>query len=68
MSNTNKTHYIKAASVRKLAKSLGKRTASEFLASLDRYVQIKVEAACKEHNGGKKTLDSALAAYYFGNR
>lgn len=68
MSNTNKTHYIKSAAVRKLAKSLGKRTATEFLASLDRYVEAKVTSAAKEHNGGKKTLDSAIAAYYFGTR
>ena len=67
MSN-NKTHYIKAAAVRKLIKSHGKRTAAEFLASLDRYVQEKVEVACKEHNGGKKTLDAAVAGYIFGIR
>ena len=68
MSNTTKTHYIKAAAVRKLAKSLGKRTASEFLVALDRLVESKVEASCKEHNGGKKTLDAALAHYMMGNR
>jgi len=68
MSNTTKPHYIKSAAVRKLAKSHGKRTANEFLLALDRFVQSKVEASCKEHNGGKKTLDIALAHYMMGNR
>jgi hypothetical protein len=68
MSNTIKPHYIKAAAVRKLVKSHGKRTATEFLIALDRFVQAKVEDSCKEHNGGKKTLDAALALYMLGNR
>ena len=68
MTTTNKTHYIKTAAIRKLIKSYGKRTSADFVASLDRYVQAKVEEACKEHNGGKKTLDAALAAYMLGNR
>lgn len=68
MSNTTKPHYIKASAVRKLAKSLGKRTANDFLIALDRFVEAKVEASCKEHNGGKKTLDIALAHYMLGNR
>lgn len=61
--STIKIHYLKAATVRKLIKSHGKRVSSDFLASLDRYVEAKVADACKEHNGGKKTLDAALAAY-----
>lgn len=68
MSTTTKPHYIKASAVRKLAKSHGKRTAMEFLLALDRFVQSKVEDSCKEHNGGKKTLDSALAHYMMGHR
>lgn len=66
--STTKTHYIKAAAVKKLVKSHGKRTAAEYLASLDRFVMAKVEECCKQHNGGKKTLDSALAAYMLGER
>ena len=68
MSNTTKPHYIKPSAIRKLVKSHGKRTATEFLLALDRFVEAKVEASCKEHNGGKKTLDSALAHYMMGNR
>jgi hypothetical protein len=66
MSNTTKPHYIKASAIKKLVKSHGKRTANEFLLALDRFVQNKVEASCKEHNGGKKTLDAALAFYMMG--
>jgi hypothetical protein len=63
---TSKINYIKAATIRKLIKSHGKRTSTEFLASLDRWVADKVADACKEHNGGKKTLDAALALYMLG--
>jgi hypothetical protein len=68
MTTPIKTQLIKSAAVRKLIKSHGKRTSSEFLAQLDRWLQVKVEDACKEHNGGKKTLDAALASYMLGNR
>lgn len=65
---TTKLINIKASSVRKLAKQNGKRVSAEFLAALDRYIEQKVVLACAEHNGGKKTLDSGLAAYFLGPR
>ena len=68
MTTPNKVHYIKSSAIRKLIKSHGKRTSAEFLAQLDRWLAAKVEDACKEHNGGKKTLDAALASYMLGNR
>lgn len=63
-----KLNYIKPAAVRKFVKSHGKRTSKEFLEALDRYLEAKLLTATKEHNGGKKTLDAALAGYIFGNR
>lgn len=60
--------YIKPSTIRKFIKSHGKRTSKEFLEALDRYLEAKLLVAIKEHNGGKKTLDSALAGYIFGNR
>jgi hypothetical protein len=63
-----KLQYIKPSTIRLLAKQNGKRVSKDFLQALDRYLQRKVEIACTEHNGGKKTLDSGLAAYYLGNR
>ena len=67
MANTSKTTYIKASAIRKFTKSHGKRVSAEFLSSLDRYLEAKVLIALKEHNGGKKTLDAALAGYILGN-
>jgi hypothetical protein len=63
-----KLHYIKPAAVKKLVKAHGKRSSAEFLAALDRYLERKVMVALSEHNGGKKTLDAALAEYILGNR
>lgn len=61
------TKYIKASAIKKLAKDKGKRVSLEFLLSLDEYINQKMSTACEEHNGGKKTLDIGLAAYFFGN-
>jgi len=65
---TTMSQYIKPSSVKKYIKSHGKRTSKEFLEALDRYLEAKLLTAVREHNGGKKTLDSALAGYIFGNR
>jgi hypothetical protein len=61
-------HYIKASAVKKLANTHGKRAGKDFLEALDRLVERKVLEALTEHNGGKKTLDSALAGYILGNK
>ena len=61
------TKYIKAAAIKKFAKERGKRVSAEFLLSLDEYINNKMATACDEHNGGKKTLDIGLAAYFFGS-
>jgi hypothetical protein len=62
-----KLHYIKASSVKKEAKLVhGKRVSKEFLHALDLLVERKLREACKEHNGGKKTLDASLAGYIIG--
>lgn len=58
--------YIKPAAVRKLIKSHGKQTSDDFLAALDRYVEYKLKQAVELHNGGKKRVDSGVAAYVLG--
>ena len=63
-----KPQYIRTAAIKRIAKAHGKRVGKDFLSALDAYLHRKVEDACREHNGGRKTLDSALAAYYLGNR
>lgn len=61
------TKYIKASAIKKFAKERGKRVSAEFMLSLDEYINNKLSTACDEHNGGKKTLDIGLAAYFFGS-
>lgn len=60
--------YIKPSTVRKFIKSHGKQTSKEFLEALDRYIEKKLLDAVSQHNGGKRRLDSGVAAYIFGNR
>jgi hypothetical protein len=62
------SQYIKQSAVKKFVKSHDKRTSKEFLEALDRYIENKLLMAIREHNGGKKTLDTALAGYIFGNK
>lgn len=59
-------YYIKAKNIRDCVKGNGKRVSKEYLEALDRYVHAKILQSVKEHNGGKKTLDSAIAGYIFG--
>ena len=62
-----KLKYINTAGVKKFCKQeYGKRVSKDFLAQLDYYLQNKLRTACLEHNGGKKTLDNALAGYVLG--
>lgn len=63
-----KLKNIKASAIRAIAKRHGKRVSKEFLQALDTYIETKVNLASLEHNGGRKTIDSALAAYFLGNK
>lgn len=65
---STKLNYIKSSTVRKFVKLHGKRTSKDFLEALDRYIEAKLLVATQEHNAGKKTLDSGVAGYIFGNR
>lgn len=62
------TQYIKPSAIRKAVKVGGKRTSTEFLEALDRYVERAIQRAIAEHNGGKKTIDASVAGYVLGNR
>jgi len=61
-------NYIKVSAVKKLVNIHGKRAGKDFLQALDRLVERKTLEALQEHNGGKKTLDQALAGYVLGNK
>lgn len=56
--------YINASAVRKLVRQHGKRVSKDFLVMLNSHIERKVIACSKEHNGGRKTLDVAVATYY----
>jgi hypothetical protein len=59
----DKYRYIKASLVRKVVKEHGKRVSKGYLTALDRHVYEKILKAVAVHNGGKKTLDTAVASY-----
>ena len=58
--------FIRPTKVRARAKELGKRVGRGFIAALDLYIDEKIQAACRTHNGGRKTLDRDVAAMVFG--
>jgi len=59
--------YVVQSAVRALIKENGKRCSEEFLLALDDLVRRKVVAACKQHNGGIKTLDATVLGHVSGN-
>ena len=61
-----KTKYIKTSAIKALVKETNKRVSVDFLMALDRLVHRKVKQATEEHNGGKRTLDNAVASYILG--
>ncbi len=61
--NMHRKPIIKISLVRHHAKVKGKRVSKEFLTALDNLVRRKIEESCNTHNGGKKTLDTAVATY-----
>lgn len=61
-----KLTYIKASAIRQMAHAQGKRVSKEYLEALDRKVHKLILKSLDEHNGGKKTLDLAVAGYVLG--
>jgi hypothetical protein len=57
------TQYVRSSKVRKAVNRMGRRVSKSFIHALDVFVERKIEAACRAHNGGKKTLDSEIAVY-----
>lgn len=58
-----KYRFIQASKVRALAKAHGRRTSEEFLEVLDRFVGEHLHTCCRTHNGGRKTIDQAIASW-----
>ena len=58
--------YTKVSAIKQLAKEIDRRCGQDFIAYLDKFIEQKIIKACKEHNGGKKTLDEFMAIYTFG--
>lgn len=63
-----KIQYLNQAAVRKLIKENGKRSSQEYLLALDDLVRSRTNAACRVHNGGKKTLDASVLGHVSGAR
>jgi ribosomal protein S17E len=55
--------YINIKACKELIKSLDRRAGKEFLDVLNKDVERNIHNACEVHNGGKKTLDAAVAGY-----
>ena len=58
--------YLVVSKVKSRAKDAGKRAGKDFLMRLDAFIDRKLEEALNTHNGGKRTLDGAVADYVLG--
>ena len=54
---------LNVTKVKAFCKAHGRRVGKDFLEELEIFVQRKLDKACKAHNGGKVTLDQAVANY-----
>jgi len=57
---------LKISEVRKIIRAHGKRVKPSALEALNRYTTERLEAACRQHNGGAKTIDEFVIAHAFG--
>jgi len=55
--------FLNVKAIKTYVKEGGKRTGKSFINRLDDHVLVLLQRAIKEHNGGKKTLDTEIAAY-----
>lgn len=55
--------YLCVARIKQKAKEKNRRVGSDFLMTLDVFIEKKIDQACGVHNGSKKTLDSAVAGF-----
>ena len=58
-----KCTIIRVAHVKAMARAAGRRVGADFIDQLERHVVGRIEAALAQHNGGKKTLDQAVAVW-----
>ena len=58
---------IKASEVKKAVKVGEKRCSKEFIAAFEEHVKAALNKCIQENNGGKKTLDAAVAHLIFGS-
>lgn len=54
--------FIRHGNVRAYINRQGKRCSREFLLLLEEFIARKLEAACLQHNGGRKTVDAGVIA------
>lgn len=57
------TQYINATAIRKALKEKGRRCSPAALSWFDHLIQDRIDAVVRLHNGGKKTIDSALLGH-----
>jgi hypothetical protein len=55
--------YINVSTIKKLAKTKGRRVSNAYLLQLDCWIEAKVESSCRLHNGGKATLTADLLGF-----
>ena len=55
--------FLNKKAIRDYCNKRGRRVGKDFLGSMERTVEHYLREACETHNGGKATLDNAIASY-----
>lgn len=55
--------FLNKKAIKDFCKDKGRRVGKDFMSSMERTVMCFLHDACQTHNGGKVTLDNAVASY-----
>jgi len=64
--NSTMAGILVQSAVKQIIKDAGKKSGSDFMQTLNDFVEQKVKEAAQAHNGGRKILDAGVAKLVLG--
>lgn len=58
--------FLKPTATKQYCNKLGRRVSVEFLNALDLKIEVILDRACRQFNGGAKTLDATVLGFVSG--
>lgn len=55
--------FLKVGALKRFVHARGKLLGRDFLPLMEGHIRRRLDAACRVHNGGRKTLDASVAGH-----